>query len=171
MAAGPEGLDVQALFFGDGQGFFVGGNGGKVHAGMFFDGIFHGHAVPRRRQVDFRALVVDDGGAQNFFSGVGKHVLGNAHHFVHVHIGLVQLDISKFRIVTGVHAFVSEHFTHFVNLVEAADDEALQEKLVGNTHLQIDVQGIVVGQEGACVGAAGHIAQDGRFHFQKALVV
>ena len=64
-----------------------------------------------------------------------------------------------------VHAFVAEVLANLVDALEAAHDEPLQVQLRGDAQVEVDVQRVVVGDEGACAGTAGDGLQDGRFHF------
>ena len=86
-------------------------------------------------------------------------------------IGLVQLYGSELGVVLRVHTFVAEDTADFVNTVHAANDEPLQGQLGGDAHIHVDVQGIVVGDEGTCGSTTCDGVQDGSFHFDVVHVV
>ena len=69
--------------------------------------------------------------------------------------------------MTGVHALVAEDTAHLVHLVKAAHNEPLQVQLGLNTQVHGNIQRIVVGDEGAGVGADLDGLQNGSVHFQK----
>ena len=51
--------------------------------------------------------------------------LDEVHHAVVVGIGLIHLHGGELGVVARVHALVAEDAAHFVDALEAADDEAL----------------------------------------------
>ena len=59
-----------------------------------------------------------------------------------------------------VHALVAEVLGELVDAGEASDDQSLEVELVGDTQVQGDVQGIVMGDEGPGVGASGNGLED-----------
>ena len=70
-----------------------------------------------------------------------------------------------------VDTFVPEDPANLIDLVEAADYQALQVKLSGDAQVELLVQGVVVGDERLGVGAAGHGDQYWSVHLQESLVV
>ena len=139
---------------GGGYGLLVGGNGHKVDAAILLDGLVHRHTGPAGGQVDFFSLPLHLVSTQDLLGSGGKQILEQVHHVVEVGISLVQLDGSKLRVVLGVHPLVAEDAPDLVYPVHAAYDEPLQGQLGGDAHIHIDVQGIVVGDEGPGGGAA-----------------
>ena len=67
-----------------------------------------------------------------------------------------------------VDALVAEHAADFVHLVQAAHDEALEVEFGGDTQVEPLVQGVVVGDERAGVGAGGDWHQNGGVDFDEA---
>jgi len=57
--------------------------------------------------------------------------------------------------VPGGDAFVAEDATQLVNPVQPADDEPLEVKLKGDAQVEVLVEGLVVGGEGAGKGTSG----------------
>ena len=70
-----------------------------------------------------------------------------------------------------VDALVAEDAADFVHLVQPAYDETLQVQLGGDTEVKLLVQGVVMGDEGAGVGAGGNRHQDGGVHLDEAPAV
>ena len=107
-------------------------------------------------------------GAQDLLGGGGEQVLEQVHHVVEVGVGLVELHGGELRVVLGVHALVAEDAADLIHPLQAADDEPLQVQLGGDAHVHVDVQGVVVGDEGAGGGAAGDGVQHGGLHLHVA---
>ena len=131
----------------------------------------HGHAGPAGGQVDVLPLPLDLIGAQNLLGGGGQQVLEQVHHVVEIGVGLVELDGGELRVVLGVHALVAEDAADLIDPVHAAHDEPLQGQLGGDAHIHVDVQGVVVGDEGPGGGPAGDGVQHRRLHLHKAPAV
>ena len=166
-ALGGNFRQFNVLFLGDGDGLLIGGNGGEVHAGILLHGFDHGHSLPVA-QVDVLALVVNLQSAADVHGHGLHHVLHQVHHAVKIGVGLIQLDGSEFRVVGGVHAFVPEDAAHLVDSVHAAHDQPLQVQLRLDTQHHVDVQGVVMGVEGARGSADLKGGQDGGVHLQEA---
>ena len=67
-----------------------------------------------------------------------------------------------------VHALVAENTADLIHPVHAAHDEPLQGQLGSDAHVHVDVQGVVVGDEGPGGGAAGDGVEDGGLNLHKA---
>ena len=74
-------------------------------------------------------------------------------------------------VVLGIHALVAENAADLIHTVHAAHDEPLQRQLRGDAHVHINVQRVVMGDEGPGGGAAGDGVQNGGLHFHVAHVV
>ena len=81
-----------------------------------------------------------------------------------VGIGLIELNGRELRIVLGVHTLVAEDAPDLIDPLEAAHDEALEMELRCDAHIHIDVQGIVMGDEGPGGSAAGNGVEDRGLH-------
>ena len=136
-------------------GLFVGGDLVEVDAGLFLDGVDHGQAAEGLAEVDLGAVVGDGGGAADLLGQEAVHVLGQVHHAVVVGVGLVELHEGELGIVAGVKTLVAEDAADLIDPLESADDEALEVELQGNAELEVLVQGVEVGLEGAGRSAAG----------------
>ena len=71
----------------------------------------------------------------------------------------------------GREALVAEVLAELVDALEAADDQALEVQLGGDAQVQVAVERVVVGGEGARQRAAVQRLQDGRLDLDEALAV
>ena len=67
---------------------------------------------------------------------------------------------------THLHTFVTEILSDFVYTLKTAYDKSLQVKLGGDTQVEVHIQCVVVGDEGACACTAGDGLQNRCFHFR-----
>ena len=165
---GLHAVHVDAHGLGGGHGLRIVGDGHEVHAQVFLDRLGHGHPTPAGCQVDLLPLPGDLIGAQDLLGGGGEEVLKQIHHVVEVGVGLIQLHGGELRVVLGVHALVAEDAADLIHPLQAADDEPLQMQLGGDAHVHVDVQRVVVGDEGAGGGTAGDGVQHGGLHLHVA---
>ena len=70
--------------------------------------------------------------------------------------------------MAGVDAFVTEVAVELEDLFETAHQQTLEVQLGRDAHVELEVQGVVVGLEGAGGGATGHGLHHGRLHFHEA---
>ena len=70
-----------------------------------------------------------------------------------------------------VHALVPEHFSQLIDLIESPDYQPFKVQLGGDAEVEVLVQGVVVGNEGSCVGTCSHRDQDRSLNFNKTFVV
>ena len=89
--------------------------------------------------------VVPERGAR----GGDDHPLGQVHHVVVVGEGLVRLEHRELGVVPGVDALVAEHPPDLEHPLQAADDQPLEVQLQGDAQVHVEVEGVVVGDEGA----------------------
>ena len=156
---------------GCGHRLLVGADRHKVDAAVLLHRLVHGHTGPAGGQVDLLPLPLHLVGAQNLLGGGGQQVLKQVHHIVEVGIGLVELDGGKLRVMLGVHALVAEDAPNLIHPVHAAHDKPLQGQLSGDAHVHVDIQGVVVGDEGPGGGPAGDGIQHRSLHLNKAPAV
>ena len=102
---------------------------------------------------------------------VDDELFGEAHEIVVVGVGLVELEHGELGVVAGADAFVAEVAVDLEDAVEAADDEALEVELGGDAEEEVDVERVVVGDEGPGGGSAGDGLHHGGFDFDVAAVV
>ena len=67
----------------------------------------------------------------------------------------------------GGQALIAEVAVDLEHPLEAADGEPLEEQFRGHAQIERQVQGIVMGDEGFRVGAAGDDVHHRRLHFEK----
>ena len=84
------------------------------------------------------------------------HALSHVHQVVHVGIGHVELADGEFGVVRHVDLLVSKDTADFKDAVETADNELLQVELGRDTHKEVELEVVVVGDEGLGGGAAGN---------------
>ena len=148
-------VHVDAYGLGRRDGLRVVVDGHEVHAEVLLYRLGHGHPRPAGGQGDVLALPIQLIGAEYLLRRAGEQVLKEVHHVVEVGVGLIELDGGELRVVAGVHALVAEDAAYLVDALYAADDEALEVQLRGDAHVHVDVQRVVVGDEGPGRGAAG----------------
>ena len=110
-------------------------------------------------------------GAEDFLRGARENALQNVHHAVKVRERLIELAGGELGVVLGVHALVAEDPAHLIHALHTAHDQPLQVQLRGDAHIHVDIQGVVVGDEGPGVGAAGNGAEHRGLHLHKAQVI
>ena len=164
-------LHVNALGLHGLAGLLVVGDGVEVHAHVLLDRVDHGQAGPAGGQIDVHPQPVDVIGPQDLLGGGGQDALGDVHHVVEVGVGLVELDGGELRVVLGIHALVAEDAADLIHPLKAAHSEPLQVQLGGDAHIHVDIQGVVVGNEGPGGGAAGDGVQDRGLHLQVVPVI
>ena len=99
------------------------------------------------------AAVVDDERsvvrAERGPCGRQHHALDQVHHVVVVGEGLVGLQHRELRVVPGVDALVAEHPPDLEHPLHPAHDQALEVQLERDAQVEVDVEGVVVGDEGS----------------------
>jgi hypothetical protein len=130
---------------------------GELDVERVLDALHHGDAPEGRGEVDrdgrlglLRAVGVvgDDVGAADGLDHAGDHVLGHAHEVVVVGVGHVELARGELGVVREVDALVAELAAQLVDAVEAADDELLEVELGRDAHEEVEVEVVVVRDEG-----------------------
>ncbi len=142
-----------------------------VDAGLLLDELHHGGAAEGGAEVNLVAPDVDLGGAVEGAGDALEHGLDELHHPVVVLVGHIYLHAGELGVVGAVHALVAEVAAELVDAFEAADNQALEVQLVGDAEVEVDVERVVVGDEGACGGTAGDALQHGGIHLEVALLV
>ncbi len=141
--------------------------GADVDAGLLLDGLAHGEARPRRREVDLVAAEVHLEAADGA-SRLGDHLLHHRHDVVVVHVGLVRLEHGELGVVLEAHALVAEVLADLVHAVDAADDAALEVQLGGDAQVQVALELVVVRDERLGQGAAVERLQHRRLDLDEA---
>ena len=92
---------------------------------------------------------------------MGEEALAELHHAVVVGVGLVELDHRELGVVADVDALVAEVLAHLVDALHAADDAALEVELGRDAEIELEIEGVGLGHEGAGRRPRG----DGREHW------
>ena len=164
-------LILDVVLLGNRSGFLQGVDLVEVDAGVLLDRLDHADPLKRFAQVDLGVAVENGGGAQNLEGDVAQQLLGQVHDVLEVGVCLVELQHGEFRVVLGVHALVAEDAADLINLVKAADNQAFQVQLQRDAQVHVHVQGVVMGDERPCGGAACDVVQDRGLHLQVTLGV
>ncbi|MPN32215.1 hypothetical protein SDC9_179691 [bioreactor metagenome] len=103
--------------------------------------------------------------------GTGQKRLEEVHHVMEVGVGLIQLHRRKLRVMLGVHTLVAEDAADLINPFQTAHHQPLEVQLSGDAHIHIQIQSIVVGDEGSGGGAAGDGVEHRGLHLHVAALV
>ena len=104
--------------------------------------------------------MLDDLGPQGGAGDVADEGLDGLHHGVVVAVGLVGLEHGELGVVAAGEALVAEVASDLEDLVDAADEEALEVELEGDAEVELAAEGVVPGLE----GLGGGSARDGLHH-------
>ena len=102
---------------------------------------------------------------------LGHQLLGELHEVDVVGVGLVQLEHGELGVVAGGDALVAEHPPDLEHLLEPAHHQPLEVELGGDPQVEVEVEGVVVGDEGLGQGPAGDGVEDRRLHLHEAPVL
>ena len=98
-------------------------------------------------------------------------MLDALHRVAVVGVGLVPLEHRELGLVLVGDALVSEILADLVDPLEPPDDQPLQIELGGDSQIQVDVQLVVMCDEGLCEGAAVRWLQDRCLNLHEAVFV
>src|SRR4051812_2729826 len=99
-------------------------------------------------EIDLIAVEVGDEGAVDFHGDELDELFREVHQVVVVGVGLIELEHGELGVVPGADAFVAEVTVDLVDAVEATDDEALKVELGRDAEEEVEVELVVVGDEG-----------------------
>ena len=116
-------------------------------------------------------LAEPDREAADGASRLGGHLLDHGHDVVVVHVGLVGLEHGELGVVLEAHALVAEVLAQLVDLVDAADDAALEVQLGGDAQVEVALELVVVRGERTRQGAAVERLQHRRLDFYETAAV
>ena len=100
-----------------------------------------------------------------------EHLLHEVHHPDVVLVGHVDLHTGELRVVGLVHTLVAEVFGELIDTVVAAYNQPLEVEFVGDSHIEVDVEGVVVGDERTGRGASRNGLKDRGLDLKAAGVV
>ena len=141
----------------------------NILAGVFGNGVNNAQAAEGWLETDF---VAEKGGHFALVDGHGglaEELFDHLHHPVVILVGNVELNLGEFGVVEAVDAFVTEILCKLKDAVKAADDEPFEIEVVGYAQVELHVERIVVGGEGACSGAAIDGLQNRGFNFEPSI--
>ena len=130
-----------------------------------------GHPLPGRREVDRLAVALDLRRAEDPLDDAGDELLGERHHAVVVGAADEPLEHRELGVVLRRHPLVAEELAQLVDVLEAADDGALQVELGRDPQEEVAVERVVVRFERTRRGAAGEPLQDRRLQLDVAALV
>ena len=117
------------------------------------DSVSHIQPSPRRSDIELLTLICDHRSTVYGKRRLIYQLFCDVHDAFHVSVSHVTFHAGKLRIMVPVHPFVTEHLAHLVDSVQSADYQSLEVKLVGDSHLHIYVESIVVSVERSGVGS------------------
>ncbi|RUP48073.1 hypothetical protein BC936DRAFT_145003 [Jimgerdemannia flammicorona] len=97
--------------------------------------------------------------------------LGEVHEVVDVCIGHVKLTRGELGVVGEVDSLIPELASDLIDTVEAANDEHLEEELRRDAHEEVELEVIVVGDEGLSGGASCDLVHHGCLDLKETKVV
>ena len=127
--------------------------------------------VERERSGRLPAHVRLGHGERELAVDAAQHDLGEVHQVLVRGVRLVELQHRELGVVPRRDALVPVAAADLVDPLEPADDEALQEQLRRDPHEEIQVERVVVSQEGAGHGAADERVHGRRLDLQKPRLV
>lgn len=125
---------------------------GKLLAGGFLEGWDHLYAPPGGlpvHVVGLACLGVEGGlvAAGDVLDETRNELLCEVHEVESVSVCLIKFAGSELGVVSKVNAFVSELTAHLIHTLKTTDNQHLQVQLRRNTHKQVHVEFVVVGNE------------------------
>ena len=177
MAQLPALHQLDMVTLGHRDSAFQGGQLFSLHiVAVLEDRLDHGQTGERLTEVDLEALfpflgVTDGGGAVDVQRQGAQHLLGEIHQIAVIGIGHIEFQHGEFWVMANGDPLVPEVTVDFVHALEATDHQTLQIELGGNTQVHVDIQRIVMGDEGASGGTAWDHLHHGGFHFHELLGV
>ena len=125
-----------------------------IHTGIFLNGFKNRQPAVAGLEVDLLVADLHDCGAVQLEGDLFEHLLHEVHHPDVILVGHVDLHTGELRVVGLVHTLVAEVLGELIDTVVATHDQSLEVELVGDSHIEVDVQGVVVGDERTGRGAS-----------------
>ena len=97
--------------------------------------------------------------------------LSQLHDIVHICVGHIELADGEFGVMRQVDAFVTEHSSDFVDAIQSTDDKLLEVEFRSDTQEQIEVEIVVVSDEGLGSSTTSEHGCHRRLDFHEAHVV
>ncbi len=125
---------------------------------------------PAGTEVELGAPVGDGPATDDVVKNSNDHLSDESHVVAVVPVRRVPLEHGELLEVRGVHTLVAEVTADLKDAVEAADHDALEERLGGNPEIEVLTEGVVPGHERAGSGARRRLLQDRRLHLKEVVV-
>ena len=94
-----------------------------IYARIFFNRFNHRQLFPWSLKIYLFALVFYRSTSANLQCKTFVHIFYKLHHSLIIGVSLIHFDSSKFRIMRGVHTFITEYASYLVNSVKSADNQ------------------------------------------------
>ena len=159
------------LFSSDSFGFVQSHILPEVNTSDFLDSINHVDTFEWFVNLDFSSLIVNRSVTFNDFSSVLDDTFSQVHDIVEVSVSLVNFDRCEFRVVSGIHTFVTEDTSDFVNTFHTTNDEAFEVELSRDTKHHVNVLCIVVCNKWFGSRTPSFIVKNRCFDFKKTLSI
>ena len=159
------------LFSSDSFGFIQSHVLPEVNASDFLDSVNHVDAFEWFVDLDFSSLVVDRSITFNRFSSVLDDTFSQVHDIVEVSVSLVNFNRCELRVVSGIHTFVTEDTSDFVNTFHTTNNETFEVELSRDTKYHVDVLCIVVSDERFSSSTTSFIVKNRCFYFKETLSI
>lgn len=123
--------------------------------------------------VDLAGLVGEGGlvAAGQVLDESRDHVLSDVHEVIDISVGLIEFNGGEFGVVGKISALVSELTSNLVHSVQATDDQHLEVKLRGDTHVHLHIVLVVMGCEGLGCGTTGNLVHHGSLNLDEVALV
>ena len=154
-----------------GTSFFIIVDFVERNSGYLDNGLRHIDLVPRRSNIEALSFVGDNRRTVYRHRALIHNLFHQVHHIFQVAVCHIRFHGGEFRAVVLVHTFVTENLAQLVYSVQSADNQSLQRKLQGDSQLQVEVQGVVVGVERTSVCTAGDGLENRGLYFQESVIL
>lgn len=154
------------------------GAGRELDVELLLEGLDHVDTAEGRREVEVEGgalgalgVVLDLVGAEELLDHAGDKLLGQVHDVVHIGVGPVELASGELGVMGQVDALVTELTANLVDTVQTTDGQHLEVQLGGNTHEHVEVEVVVVGDEGLGGGTTSNHVHHRGLDFQEVALV
>ncbi len=125
-----------------------------IHSCILLDGLQHRKSPERRLEVNEIFSNLNLCLSVQLDSYLFQHLLHKLHHPDVVLVGHINFHAGELGIVGLVHSFVAEVLGELIYSVISSHDKPLEIKLIGDSQIQWDVEGIVMRNERPCGGTS-----------------
>ncbi len=147
---------------------------GELNIETLLQGSDHIQTLPRSAEINLHGLALGAIGvvlnlvtAGDLLDHLREKQLSGLHEVVHISVGLVELTGGELGVVGLINTLVSELTSNLVNSLKTTDNQLLEVKLGSNSHKQIHVQIVMVGNEGLGSGTTSNQVHHGGLNLNK----